>query len=661
MSLAAELHGSEYDALVELRHKLGLDAEVREPQFVKYRDAAALLKVDLDLLKKLIDLGHILTARSHGNRGREFVLLGNLAHALDTEPAWLREARRPIKNLRSTERKTKSQKRAELKDKRTARNELRSKSESLRKQALPSFSGAIRVVIPRRQREPLSIIAHLGPTNSGKTHEAINFLCQSGQGVYAAPLRMLAQEAYERLKASLGEEKVGLITGEEQINPHAPVIACTTEMAPSHGETLVLDEVHWACDKDRGSAWTQLLAGGNYKHIRLVGALDALPLIRQAFPQVELRIHERLLPLTFEEDILLDDLKPRTVLIGFSRRVVLGLAQAVAQKTGKRPAVLYGAMPPAARRKEIARFISGEASVCVATDVLGHGINLPCDEIVFAETSKWDGSERRDLEAWEIAQIAGRAGRFGLSERGVVRVLYGQAYLTPSASLVEASLSPRVELEEGIYGYRRVECGRLAPRLGDLGVKHPGQFHGALLAWEKEAKKEFEDEGWLHVESMSQRLERLDGIKRAFAFKDQPLSKVRVPLSVEEVWSLINAPADEADADLLGLLARLLAGVAKSGALEWLFNKSTLHKATLHEAESIARAARLLRWFSLRYYGVGGITPERASQLEESAAAKVTSALVGEISTTSIGFCEECGVETAPWFSRCDSCHFAAK
>src|SRR5204862_6297337 len=105
------------------------------------------------------------------------------------------------------------------------------------------------VRLPARTAEPETVIAHLGPTNSGKTHDALRFLVETGRGVYAAPLRMLAQEAHRRLSAELGDDRVGLVTGEERVNPDAPIICCTAEMAPPRGETLVLDEVQWAEDE----------------------------------------------------------------------------------------------------------------------------------------------------------------------------------------------------------------------------------------------------------------------------------------------------------------------------------------------------------------------------------------------------------------------------
>ena len=143
------------------------------------------------------------------------------------------------------------------------------------------------VRLPQRTTEPETVIAHLGPTNSGKTHDALRFLVENGRGVYAAPLRMLAQEAHRRLSSELGEDGVGLVTGEERVNAGAPIICCTAEMAPLRGETLVLDEVQWAEDEERGSAWTRLMLGGEYRHILLLGAVEALPLVQHRRRQGE--------------------------------------------------------------------------------------------------------------------------------------------------------------------------------------------------------------------------------------------------------------------------------------------------------------------------------------------------------------------------------------
>ena len=164
------------------------------------------------------------------------------------------------------------------------------------------------------------------PDELGKTHDALRFLVETGRGVYAAPLRMLAQEAHRRLSAELGEERVGLVTGEERVNPGASIVCCTAEMAPMHGETLVLDEVQWAEDEERGSAWTRLMLGGDYRHILLLGAVEALPLVRHAFPEADVRFFERKAPLDWVGRRGIAGLSAGTVVVAFSRRAVIGLA-----------------------------------------------------------------------------------------------------------------------------------------------------------------------------------------------------------------------------------------------------------------------------------------------------------------------------------------------
>src|SRR5581483_5794510 len=173
---------------------------------------------------------------------------------------------------------------------RQSRVEPRRRTAAAVRAAVRRAERGIEIVLPERRVEPESVVAHLGPTNSGKTHHALEFLVEHGEGVYAGPLRMLAQEAHRRLSARLGEGRVGLVTGEERVDEHAPVLCCTVEMAPSSGAVLVLDEVQWADDEERGSAWTRLLLAGEYRHILLLGALDAEPLVRHAFPDVDVRV-----------------------------------------------------------------------------------------------------------------------------------------------------------------------------------------------------------------------------------------------------------------------------------------------------------------------------------------------------------------------------------
>jgi ATP-dependent RNA helicase SUPV3L1/SUV3 len=509
---------------------------------------------------------------------------------------------------------------------------------------------SITIALPSRVREPERVVAHLGPTNSGKTYAALEELVEAGKGVYACPLRMLAQEAHRRLGERLGYDKVGLITGEERVSERAPIICCTVEMAPPSGELLVLDEIQWADDEERGSAWTRLLLAGEYREILLLGALDALPLVHRAFPEAELRVFERMLPLDWVGERSLRSLETGTVVVAFSRKAVLALAGEVNRLHPGRVAVLYGAMPLASRREEIDRFLAGEADVCVATDVLGHGVNLPCETLLFAETNKFDGESRRDLLPWEIAQIAGRAGRFGLVERGHVGVVTGLGWGTADPDLVEAALEPHVPLPGKYWGYRVVDEARIRPRLSDLGVDDPRDLDAALVAWHRVAIREWAYESWLAVESLQPIRSRLEAVQRRLAQRGRRLS-------LEDTWKLVNAPVDDDGLELLATLALAIAGdrVARPH-LTFLLDTARIRDARLEDAEQAGREASILRWFALQYPSVGGVTIERAAALEEAAAARVVARLRHEVESPTIGRCRSCGRSCPPWFPLCERC-----
>ena len=517
-------------------------------------------------------------------------------------------------------------------------------------QAIQAAEKRITISLPSRTSAPERVVAHLGPTNSGKTHAALRELADKRSGVYAGPLRMLAQEAHRRLGEWIGPEHVGLITGEERTNERAPVVCSTVEMAPRAGELLVLDEVQWADDSERGSAWTRLLLAGEYREILLLGALDALPLVDRAFPEHELKVFERKLPLEFVGERTLRSLTPGTVVVAFSRRAVLALAGEVNRLHPGRVAVLYGAMPLASRREEIERFLTGAADVCVATDVLGHGVNLPCETLLFAETNKFDGEERRNLLPWELAQIAGRAGRFGLVERGHVGVLAGLGWGAADPELVESALEPHVSLPGGHLGYRAVDEARIRPQLSDLGVESPLQLDAALVAWHRVALREWAFESWLAVESLQPLRLRVQAVERR-------LSERGRRLSLADTWKLVNAPVDEDGLELLATLALAIAGdrIARP-QLNFLLDTVRLRGAALQDAEQAGREASILRWFALQYPGVGGVTIERAAALEEAAAERVVARLRVEVESPTIGRCRSCGRSCAPWFQLCDRC-----
>ena len=286
-----------------------------------------------------------------------------------------------------------------------------------------------------------------GPTNSGKSHTALDRLSGAASGLALAPLRLLAHEFREAL-ASRGV-LASLATGEERIlEPGSRHLAATVEMCPLHNpvEVAIVDEAQMLHDADRGAAWTAAIMGAPARDVFVLGSPDCAPMVRRIAllcgdPLEEITLHRKG-PLTAaSEAVRLGDLGPGDALIAFSRREVLDLRAAL-QGRGRRVAVVYGALSPEVRRAEAARFNSGDADILIATDAIGMGLNLNIRRVVFAALRKFDGTESRDLQPQEVKQIGGRAGRYGRHEAGVVAVLAGAG----SPSFVRQMLAaPNVE------------------------------------------------------------------------------------------------------------------------------------------------------------------------------------------------------------------------
>lgn len=269
-------------------------------------------------------------------------------------------------------------------------------------------------------------VALLGPTNSGKTHAAMEHLAQAKSGAYLAPLRLLALENYERLRNQ--GLAVSLITGEQKkLAPDATHVASTVEMLNSNQaiEVAVIDEIQLLEDKDRGAAWTAAVCGVPAETVYLVGALEAKEaieaLVKRLGCPLEVRKFSRKTPLEMEATEVgsIKKLRPGDVVVAFSRReVLLWRDQLVA--AGYSVATIYGALSPEVRQAQADRFISGEASIVVGTDALGMGLNTPAKRVVFTTALKFDGYSENLLSPAMTRQIAGRAGRFGQHEAGHV-------------------------------------------------------------------------------------------------------------------------------------------------------------------------------------------------------------------------------------------------
>lgn len=280
-----------------------------------------------------------------------------------------------------------------------------------------------------RDRTGQHIMLHAGPTNSGKTFGGLNHLAAAGSGWYLAPLRLLAHEVFETLNKR--DVPCSLLTGEESIDvPGAQITAATIEMfnARRSGKCVVIDEAHMLADEQRGWAWTRAIMEATAPDIHVMGSLVSEALIYRLAQELGIEIstehYERLTPLNLaDHPWSLETLPARTILVAFSRKMVLGLKADLEKKFNRSVAVIYGNLPPEVRLRQAERFASGEAEICVATDAIGMGLNLPADNVCFFEIEKFDGKKMRMLNQNEIQQIAGRAGRYGLSDQGKVSAL----------------------------------------------------------------------------------------------------------------------------------------------------------------------------------------------------------------------------------------------
>ena len=337
--------------------------------------------------------------------------------------------------------------------------EERERRRELRKRLLASF--------PTWQHEGRAqqrIFLHVGPTNSGKTHDALVALADAGSGWYLAPLRLLAFEVFDRLNER--GVRCNLLTGEEYIPiPGAAITAATVEMFNSNdsGRCVVIDEAHMLADPDRGWAWTRAFMEAQAPEIRVISPPFARDLIEQMSNAAGLPItvveHQRLTPIRVAERFwTLNDLPSKTILVAFSRQSVLQLKTEL-ERMKRSVSVVYGNLPPEVRRKQAERFATGQTDICVATDAVGMGLNLPADHVCFYEAAKFDGRQSRVLYPNEVQQIGGRAGRYGYSEYGEVGAmnkqdlrLIRQLFNTPPEPLTHAHVAPTVDDLEMIPG-----------------------------------------------------------------------------------------------------------------------------------------------------------------------------------------------------------------
>jgi ATP-dependent RNA helicase SUPV3L1/SUV3 len=258
------------------------------------------------------------------------------------------------------------------------------------------------------------LVAVLGPTNTGKTHLAIERMLDHQTGMIGFPLRLLARENYDRVVRLRGARAVALITGEEKILPPNPsYFVCTVESMPLDRpvEFLAVDEIQLCADPERGHVFTaRLLHARGLSETMFLGADTIRPLMRRLVPDAEYLGRPRLSTLIHTGHKKVTRLPRRSAVVAFSLADVFSLAELVRRQRGG-TAVVLGALSPRARNAQVGMFQAGEVDYLVATDAIGMGLNMDLDHVAFASLSKFDGRGLRHLSAAEIGQIAGRAGR----------------------------------------------------------------------------------------------------------------------------------------------------------------------------------------------------------------------------------------------------------
>lgn len=275
------------------------------------------------------------------------------------------------------------------------------------------------------------IHVHVGPTNSGKTYNALKALEEAKTGIYAGPLRLLAHETYMRFKAK--NKRCALITGEEQRIPDGDesyFASCTVEMTPLNQrvDVAVIDEIQMIGDDQRGWAWTQALLGVQAKEVHLCGEARAVPLIQDLCAKMgdEVIVHRynRLSALQPMQNSLggsFKNLKKGDAIVSFSRVNLHSLKAGIEQSTGKKCAIVYGGLPPESRAQQAALFNNpdNDYDFLAASDAIGMGLNLEIKRVVFESVTKHDGIKVRTLTVPELKQIGGRAGRYRTAAQAI--------------------------------------------------------------------------------------------------------------------------------------------------------------------------------------------------------------------------------------------------
>lgn len=414
-------------------------------------------------------------------------------------------------------------------------SEARREKERVRREEINTFMAQFTPDALFRRARQLNrrFILHIGPTNSGKTYQALEALKTARLGVYLGPLRLLALEVSDKLNAA--GKPCSLLTGEECIPvPDAGITASTIEMCdfmPRY-DAAVIDEAQMIVDPNRGSHWLSAICRVNAAEIHVCLAAEAEEMIESIIlgfgaPYTKVR-HERLTPLILGEHVGgYNDIRPGDAVIAFSRKNVLGIAGSL-EKRGIKASVIYGSLPPDVRRSEVRKYAAGETSVVVATDAIGMGISLPIKRVVFTALQKYDGVHTRMLTESEVLQIAGRAGRYGIFDIGEVSSTCERRYLKHALQTIpEPGKKFRVAFPK------------------DAALESNYSFRDLIEAWQALPK----ETGYAR-EDMSDALILLTAA-----------GKKRLYLTREQLLTAITCPVDTGDTELVRYWLRCLEAI----------------------------------------------------------------------------------------------------
>lgn len=367
---------------------------------------------------------------------------------------------------------------------------------------------------------------HVGGTNTGKTYQSLQRLKDAATGVYLAPLRLLALEVQDRM---LDEGVIcSMLTGEEEdIRPGATHISSTVEKLDTNRryDVAVIDECQLINDRDRGYAWTRAILGVQAAEIHLCVAPEGLHILERLIkdlgePYTVIQ-HERKVPLIWKErSVKITQAQQGDAFVAFSKKRVLQLADEL-RNNGVPTSIIYGNLPYATRRRQMQMFLDGETTALVATDAIGMGLNLPIRRVVFTQDEKYDGVEIRPLNPGEVRQIAGRAGRFGIYDKGFAAA--GPDCKHDLGKLLE-TVPPNIK--QAALGF------------SDLVLKVDRPIIDVLKVWNQMPVKE--------------PYYRMD-ITRYITIINYILNTLRLGFSKEDLLRAASIPFDEKDSNLLAL------------------------------------------------------------------------------------------------------------